>query len=630
MFSRANFQKPVLFDIRLNTTYQDVIILKNSTSNNQLNKIQGTLIISNTEAIYLKKINLKLVGTFKLEFYEVFGKSQHTIPVKQEKIIFECIWNNLLTDPTGTIITDINGTTATTAERNCNDLDISSQQDDVDLLRPDTLCSKQIPERLISSRRTNGNWKLKKRMFKLRMPKPGVKEECENEETTSFLGNLNDTSLERNDLLNVENGSILKDQKGFLVPEGNHLIPFEIYLSSELNETVEGNLGGTLLYIFQSNIYYYKNNGFFLNSKNEDTSKFRTNKYIRIFKSITEENQLVPESAHYAQNIPRALNFEITLHSKYISVGSLINLNFKLVKLIKTLKVMSLTISLVEYFSYIGVKNEVFNDKRKIINEVYNDSEINLNAKQSFDLKLKVPNYLKDVTQDTNSSLIKVKHKLKFKLILNNEINIVHCFPVVLFINPNVDVYGRYVAMNDQMKTHFRSIREKLFDENVISINGEELDPSTLQGLDFSDPLFHNNEGFFNNENNNKILAAMAPPRYDKSRYDKKLSVHDDGDDTSENESAVCGPENQNDISNYPAMDEALNSEINLNANRDSGCELHTIFSTSSASQLSENTGSISEGIRNANIQKMCQVPTYDEAVKAKQRRHIVSPNYFE
>lgn len=96
------------FDIRINSPYKDIILIQGSPLELSSIPLSGNLVISVKNEIVVKKISLRLVGRFKLEFLQVgrYKKNSSSLAslVKEKRKIFECYWDNLLVSSKGDVL----------------------------------------------------------------------------------------------------------------------------------------------------------------------------------------------------------------------------------------------------------------------------------------------------------------------------------------------------------------------------------------------------------------------------------------------------------------------------------------------------------------------------------------------
>lgn len=604
MFSYSKHTNELaLFDIRLKSTHKDTILLKGSEIDSPSTPINGSVVFSLSAAhrapLAVKKISLKLIGTFKLEFFEVIpdrtGNSNavHSIPVKEEKTIFECYWDNLLVNPNGKVkiidgqpITEeeqrlLGGAmenTTTTGENNNNNNDDDNNDN--------SYCNNDQPQvianesgntsrhnifRLLdlghSSHNINNNTSLSsstitstatpvqtsvtsdtslprrlglipktKSMSSLSLSKKSKNFIRSHNSSTNFVtlsDNCGVLGTPFHDLGKLNSESL--ESKSFVLPQANYELPFNVIIPGQISETVEGLKGGSILYKFQATMHKSAANP---NSSNHfaffqsgGSSKIIKNKYIRVFRTLPAETFFIPQDMTISNCWPSKVQYIVEVPSKYISIGSKFMLKIKLIPLLKKLKLGKITLSVIEYYAFKGSKNTIYDDNHRVMqkvispdesDEIYqnvynevdddnNNNNSNTNGDQNekilpsddtdthIDIQqdswtvttyLQIPAHLKDVTQDCDlkNDLIKVRHKLKLKLVLINPDN--HLselranLPIILFVNPNIEIFGRRVALDDSGKTHFRSLEDRLF-SNTAANSTEHLPlglgPSTDQ-----------------------------------------------------------------------------------------------------------------------------------------------------
>lgn len=96
---------PIIFDIRVASGFQNVTLIYGSSIDTDLEVLKGDVVFSLPESLHVKRISLRLVGKFKLEFLQVGQHKNNNLAsiVKEEQTIFEANWNNLLVDREGVI-----------------------------------------------------------------------------------------------------------------------------------------------------------------------------------------------------------------------------------------------------------------------------------------------------------------------------------------------------------------------------------------------------------------------------------------------------------------------------------------------------------------------------------------------
>ncbi|GMM34871.1 Art5 protein [Saccharomycopsis crataegensis] len=681
MFSRHHHNDLILFDVRLKSTFKDMILLKGSEVDSPAYLVEGSVVFSLAAPIPVKKVTLRLTGTFKLEFFEVIKEngSQHSIPVKEEKALFHCYWENLLVDSQGEIkILDgqqVHG--ATNQQDNATD-NINAEDDnnnsvpEVDLENStyisDLNLSDSGPEsHKMASIRKNKSSSALNLGFKTKTFMK-YSHSSSNLITLSDSSNVFGTPFHELSKLNDE----ALEGKTFMLPAGNYDLPFKIIIPGTISETVEGLKGGSILYKFQATLQkgntnhtYQPNLKFYKSSGHTGSNKITKNRYVRVFRTLPPETLLVPESLSISNIWPSKVQYAMSILSKHVSIGSKFAIDIKLIPLMKYLRLGKISLSVIEYYAYKGKGNEIYDDNHRVVHKIIepsidddlyklhtdqiddagdmenqeaesattnvakmasSDDEVDTIIKinqDSWQVKtfLQIPSKLKDVTQDCDlkNDLIKVRHKLKLKVSLMNPDSHVSelraNLPIVLFINPNVNVYGRYVAMDNTGKTHFRSLEDSLFtmgpssdSEGARPTSPGIIGDNALGGLNQNDPYSENS--MLRNNNGHLFLNELSvPPDYQHHVYDRKFDPN-----------KPAFPEDSLQSTNGQSDDDLrFSTERQREDASDSTSTpvpgTHTDPSPSTGG-LTPSSSSTHPLIRKVSIEQLSKVPSYHEAIE--------------
>lgn len=380
--------------------------------------VSGDIVFSLPEPVTVKRISLKLTGKYKLDFLEVLEQANNTVanPVKEERTIFECVWDNLLVSPEGSIKIGTNELQLHPSQRFDSSLNLS-------------LSATPVRNKLIRSQSQN---------LHLQVPDHG------------FSGTPFDNLL-------IPSGTL------FQLPNGNYELPFQCILPGDVPETVEGLLAGSILYKFEASIERY---GF-------NKSTVSRHQYFRILRTLSNDNLSLNETISIGNNWPDKIQYEVSIPSRAIPIGGKTPVNILLIPLIKGLKVGLIKAQIVQYYVFKGEKGEVYNDESIPFDstmEQMNGHE--LNDKISIDSFISIPSNLKKITQDCDfkTDLIKVRHKLKLTINLimpNGNISELRAnLPIILYISPNVEMSGRKILLDKNGKIHFRKEAENLFERS--------------------------------------------------------------------------------------------------------------------------------------------------------------------
>ncbi|KAL3236437.1 Art5p RNJ42_01531 [Nakaseomyces bracarensis] len=91
-------KKLVYIDIRVNSLYKDMIMIQGTPLETPPIPLSGHVVCSVSGRIRIKRIKLRLVCHYKLDFIQMVHDDMASI-VKERTKILECTWNNLLNDP---------------------------------------------------------------------------------------------------------------------------------------------------------------------------------------------------------------------------------------------------------------------------------------------------------------------------------------------------------------------------------------------------------------------------------------------------------------------------------------------------------------------------------------------------
>ncbi|KAH3688044.1 hypothetical protein WICPIJ_000969 [Wickerhamomyces pijperi] len=107
MFASTSSHKSIIFsDIRIKSSFKNLIILPGSYLESNDSIINGDVILSLSHPLSVSKITLKLLGIYKLDFLEVYHNDLNS--VKEESVIFETTWDNLLINSNGKLKKNLN------------------------------------------------------------------------------------------------------------------------------------------------------------------------------------------------------------------------------------------------------------------------------------------------------------------------------------------------------------------------------------------------------------------------------------------------------------------------------------------------------------------------------------------
>ncbi|SCV05912.1 LANO_0H17920g1_1 [Lachancea nothofagi CBS 11611] len=492
MFSLAKLSnspaQPVYFDIRLKSPYKNVVLIHGTPLEAPPIPISGHLVFSIPESISVKKISLKLVGTFKLEFLQVGQHKNSSLAsvVKERRTIFECVWDNLLVSSEGLITIGGPGSSATGSSDATQDTASSA----------------------LSSTSLNNLWKpIKKSNSSISHSLP-----------------TNGASCTPYDGIDASPG------QSFVIREGNYELPFKVSLPPYTSETIEGLQAGSVLYKFEAHM----ERGSFKNS-------FTKHKYLRIFRTLSPNNLAVGEEMSVGKSWPDRLQYEISIPSRAIPIGGVTPVTVNLYPFQKGYRLSKIDANLIQYYAFKDQSGQLYDDESVVLHQGIttfdnlpgcDTSRDNLiTDKVELNSSLKFPQNLKQVTQDCDigGDAIRVRHKLSIKIFLKRKIGtedksteVKANIPVFLYVSPHVPLEGRLVLLDNAGKIHFRSgDGVRLFEKqqhNTQSAINSSISLNNLQRLEDGSLAV----SYFPQED------TEAPPTYAKHMYDQLYSGNDD------------------------------------------------------------------------------------------------------
>ncbi|CCH46703.1 hypothetical protein BN7_6300 [Wickerhamomyces ciferrii] len=405
--------------------------------------LNGHLVFSLPESLTVKKIGLKLIGRYKLDFLEVMAHQRSTIssPVKQDAVVFEVTWDNLLVNSEGVVTVS-----ASDKVTNPNDNRSSSQRHGISALSSSSHTKKTTPKKL---NRANAPTAL-----------------------TLPINGVSGTPFEN---VTTPNGA------SFNLPGGNYDLPFKCVLPGDIPETVEGLVAGSVLYKFEASI-----------DKGAFKSPINKYKYFRIFRTLSSDNLQLSETMQIGKTWPGKLQYEVSIPARAVPIGGKTPLNILLVPFIKAMKLGPIKAQIVQYYSFKGINGDVYDDQQQIMDLTMTQMENHeLTDKLAIESSIDLPSNLKKVTQDCDlkEDLIKVRHKLKIQINIiqpNGHMSELRAnLPISFYISPDEEMTGRTIVLDKYGKIHFRKEEEPLFEKNKHNQNTNK-----QKGQDFAPPVY--------------------------------------------------------------------------------------------------------------------------------------------
>ncbi|CAG8947067.1 unnamed protein product [Penicillium salamii] len=273
-----------------------------------------------------------------------------------------------------------------------------------------------------------------------------------------------------------------------ILPAGNYEYPFDVILEGSMPESVEGLTETWVMYRFKAEI------------GRKYAKDIVARKPLRIIRTL-DPSALELSHAMSVDNIwPNKIEYSISTPTKAIVFGTAIHVDFKLIPLLKGLRIGTITSQLIESHDLTlnpedpdSIRN-TYKITRTILtdeHEMDEDSfEIIDEAAEGYHCArvLDMPQTLTRCLQDTDTKGIKVRHKLKFRIQLHNPDGHVSelraTLPVSIFISPhlaideNNNLLGQTPQSTRMAVDDFAHQAPPLYGEHTFDQLYSELDPS--------------------------------------------------------------------------------------------------------------------------------------------------------
>lgn len=457
----SSSSSPALFDVRLKTVHRDILIIKGNDYDAPSVYVSGNLVFSLPEKMSVKKISLKLIGTFKLDFMEVLthhNRISASNPVKELKTLLQCDWNNLLCSSEGVIkVGNYGGDTPTST------------------------------------------------LSKPRLKRPGA--------PTVF--ELPEPLIHRTPFENIQTPS---DSNAYVLPEGNYELPFSCILPGNIPETIEGLQSGSVFYKFEASL------------EKSSSSLLKTNqlvkhKYIRIFRTLSSNDISLNEEVAIDNTWPGRVQYEVSIPRKAIPIGGSTPVKIFIVPLKKKLRLGKISATIIQHYVLKDSNEELYDHDQIIYESQLPAIPMDQLGEDRWDIhaSILIPSDLKTVTQDCDlkNGLIKVRHKLKFKVQLVNEedghISELRLkLPINIYVSPSHKIVARNIELDQTGKVHIKPGGFPIFQNGRSGSqtpvgNRDVQSPST-------DPAYDDTNA--EEEPLEPIETENAPPMYEQHIYD--------------------------------------------------------------------------------------------------------------
>ncbi|CCE61307.1 hypothetical protein TPHA_0A02250 [Tetrapisispora phaffii CBS 4417] len=330
---------------------------------------------------------------------------------------------------------------------------------------------------------------------------------------------------------------------------GNYEFPFSAILPGSLTESVEGFPNGCVRYSLRASIERGRGENDLICEKN-----------IRIVRTLSPDVVELSETVFVQNEWPKKIEYDISVRSKAIAIGSTIPIKFHMIPILKGLKLGPIRISLIESSQYCGSQGIVIHQERiikklkikdplghvniyhkKTQGKELTESEL-LNEQTEFqdfwdiDTDFTIPPSLSQCTQDCNIlSNIKIRHKFKVNISLMNPDGHISelraSVPIQLYISTflplginrkEINEPGHIVVDGIKATDNLKSNPLKVKNSNIV-------DDDTIFGSNEQEILTPNNEicdtlySETSSSSQQNISSLMAPPKYEKHK--KSFSI---------------------------------------------------------------------------------------------------------
>ncbi|KAJ5435089.1 Immunoglobulin E-set [Penicillium cf. griseofulvum] len=279
-----------------------------------------------------------------------------------------------------------------------------------------------------------------------------------------------------------------RERKTEVLPAGNYEYPFDVVLEGSMPESVEGLAETWVMYRFKAEIgrKYVKD--------------IVARKPLRIIRTL-DPSALELSHAMSVDNIwPNKIEYSISTPTKAIVFGTAITVDFKLIPLLKGLRIGQITSQLIESHDLTlnpedpdAIRN-TYKTTRTILTDEHELDEDNIEiideTAEGYQCTriLDMPQTLTRCLQDTDTKGIKVRHKLKFRIQLHNPDGHISelraTLPVSIYISPHIaiDDNNNLLAQTPQSTRmavdDFAHQAPPLYGEHTFDQLYSELDPS--------------------------------------------------------------------------------------------------------------------------------------------------------
>ncbi|QVM07221.1 hypothetical protein D8B26_001925 [Coccidioides posadasii str. Silveira] len=274
-----------------------------------------------------------------------------------------------------------------------------------------------------------------------------------------------------------------------IMPADNYEYPFDVILPGSLPESVEGLQDSWITYRLKAEI------------GRKYAKDIHARKPLRIIRTL-DPNALELIHAISVENIwPNKLEYCLSVPNKAVIFGTSVTVNFRLVPLLKGLKIGTVLSQFIETHELAIPSDDPSQHRKtsKTSRTIFSDS---LEVDSERDLQVldeevegykfsktwDMPKTLRKCLQDTDANGIRIRHKLKFRVQLQNPdghtSELRATLPIHVFISPNLRIDEHNNVINGSRDTaraidlYFSQQAPPLYGEHQFDLLYGDLDPN--------------------------------------------------------------------------------------------------------------------------------------------------------
>lgn len=464
-----------LFDIRLRNLDHNVLVLKGNQHDAASAFLEGKIALSVTEPITIRRVTLRLYGTFHIKYSNVNASRASAKPARFDKKVYEHVWDSA---DFSKYLTNLYENTAGLPEKGNS--------------RPQALAMSKLSS-LKGSTASLKNLGLSFRS-----------------KSSTSLAHLSPPASHSSSSTNLAAKNV------HTLVLGNYEIPFSAILPGDMPESVEGLPGASVVYKMEATI---------------DRGKFHnlivTKKHIRVVRTMTTDSVELSETMAVDNTWPKKVEYSISIPQRALAIGLGTPVSLMLVPLLKGLQLGDIKMTLVEMYSYVGYLPPPQQGERVIVEKLIprpkeDDPNFHMD-KWEITTFIRLPVSLSKVTQDCDiGQHLKVRHKMKFVIGLVNPdghtSELRASLPVQLFISPFVTVRAR--TEDDESDAGSLDHVENEPEEVLFSSDSQNASATNLAAAGQSE------EGGLRSNHHSSLsfTGLVAPPMYEQHVYDRLWS----------------------------------------------------------------------------------------------------------